>query len=404
MRCFSAFLNALAVSVFFAGAANAFAAGFVKSADVGGYKVVVEGGGVEERKEIQYDSAGNVIYDSRNSNLRKLFGGGEKLDDASLFGGGNGGLELENLGGALPKKSAGKNVSEKPGTSLLQAAKIPVSEKKSDKSAPDSADLAGEKNPADAVAGDTPRKMRSPWAPSLVRKIPPNIELKESENAQKMPAENSDVSEKKLHAEDDSILLDPKNSLLQQPMTDDGRKLPFYIGGSNGGKGQIDPNSTLKNFMKINDGLARTRDFGEAVGIETTDRYDNVITMDQWHSKFSSLGARRADNYSRESALGESRYSGASKTFERNVLENDLMWSRSRESRITVDNSLAQKITERYSTGNATKHGAMRLAAPGERGGLSMQDINRYQFRRSHSDEAGLPVVSPGGNGVSVKK
>lgn len=31
--------------------------------------------------------------------------------------------------------------------------------------------------------------------------------------------------------------------------------------------------------------------------------------------------------------------------------------------------------------------------------GLSMQDINRYQFRRNRSTDPGLPVVSPGGNG-----
>jgi len=34
---------------------------------------------------------------------------------------------------------------------------------------------------------------------------------------------------------------------------------------------------------------------------------------------------------------------------------------------------------------------------------LSMQDINRYQFRRNRSDEPGLPVVKPGSDEVQNK-
>jgi len=35
---------------------------------------------------------------------------------------------------------------------------------------------------------------------------------------------------------------------------------------------------------------------------------------------------------------------------------------------------------------------------------LSMQDINRYQFRRNRSDEPGLPFVRPGSDQVQTLK
>ncbi|MCD8284067.1 MAG: hypothetical protein LUD52_05035, partial [Opitutae bacterium] len=63
-------------------AVDAVAGGFVKNSEVGGYRVIVEGGGVEKRKEIQYDSQGREIYNSEGFNPKLLTGGG--LDNSLL--------------------------------------------------------------------------------------------------------------------------------------------------------------------------------------------------------------------------------------------------------------------------------------------------------------------------------
>ena len=47
--------------------------------------------------------------------------------------------------------------------------------------------------------------------------------------------------------------------------------------------------------------------------------------------------------------------------------------------------------------------GPLELWVPGGRLQLSMQDINRYQFRRNRSSDPGLPVVKPGSDDVQTK-
>ena len=118
--------------------------------------------------------------------------------------------------------------------------------------------------------------------------------------------------------------------------------------------------------------------------------------MKEWHSKYSTLGVRRTDRYDVRTERYDARLD-APETLERRLLDNSLMWERSREAQISVNDALARRLVERYTTGTAAGKYDLRLPAPGERTGLSMQDLNRYQFRRSHSTEAGLPVVQPAG-------
>lgn len=370
-----------------AGTSGALAAGFVKNADVSGYRVIVEGGGVEQRKEIQYDADGNVIYDSRGIDLRQLNKG---TIDNSLLGGG---LELnldptaEALEDPLPQTKAEPGVPAKtePG--------------KAEKS-----EAAPEKQSAKAVTKK--RRLKSPWTVSpevmaRAQKILAERQAREKAEREKAAREAPKSSDGE-SASDNSVSVDPRNSLVRQPMTKDGRKMPFYITGSNGDVGDVDSTAGLKDFMRINESYGTNLD-RENYELERNEGYSNIISMKEWHSKFSSLGAKRTERYESKAE----RFSGqlnSPEMLERKILDNSLMWERSRESQITVNESLARRLSEKYTTGAKGGKYDVRLPAPGERTGLSMQDINRYQFRRSHSTEAGLPVVQPAGGLKNLPK
>ncbi len=371
-----------------AGTPDAAAAGFVKNADVGGYRVIVEGGGVEARKEIQYDADGNVIYDSRGINLQNLNKG---TIDNSLLGGG---LEL-NLD---PTGST----DDAPFLQPEDEAKADTPEQKTPKDAD---------SPAEQTATEpAPQKPRfkSPWTVS-----PEVIARAQKILAERKAAEaRSRAGEKKrpeTSREDDgdnnsdgSISVDPRNSLVTQPMTKDGRKMPFYLTGRGHDEGEVDPSAGLKDFMRINENYGNSLD-RESYDLERNEGYSNIISMKEWHSKFSSLGAKRSQRYEGTAERFSERFDSP-ETLERKILDNSLMWTRSRESQITVNESLARRLAEKYTAGSKSGNYDVRLPAPGERTGLSMQDINRYQFRRSHSTESGLPVVQPAGGLKNISR
>lgn len=372
----------IAISAFLvAGTPDSTAAGFVKNADVGGYRVIVEGGGVEQRKEIQYDADGNVIYDSRGLNLQKLNKG---TIDSSLLGGDGNGLELN-----LDPTATGTLLTNLPETIFPdKTADAPKENPKSEKQS------NAEEEPA-------PRS-RSPWAATRealarAKKILADRQAAEARRAKEKISEPPKKAELETDS-DNSVRVDPRASLVNQPMTKDGRKMPFYLTG----KGEPDPSAGLKDFMRLNENYGTTLE-SDTYEFEINERYSNIISMGEWHMKFSSLGEKRTERYG-EISEAFSRKFDSPETIERRLLDNSLMWERSRKSHISVNDSLARKLIEKYATGRQSGKFDMRLPAPGERTGLSMQDINRYQFRRSHSGEKGLPTVQPAGGLKNISR
>ena len=388
----AAFLPLVSVALLTAaGTLDAVAAGFVKNADVGGYRVIVEGGGVEARKEIQYDADGNVIYDSRGINLQNLNKG---TIDNSLLGGG---LEL-NL-------DPTGETDDAPFLNPEDEAKANLPEQKT----PKNTDVPAEQT--ETKTAPQKRRFKSPWT------VPPEViaraqkilaerkaaEARSRANEKKRPETSREENDDNDDTDSDgSISVDPRNSLVSQPMTKDGRKMPFYLTGKNYDEGEVDPSAGLKDFMRINENYGNSLD-RESYDLERNEGYSNIISMKEWHSKFSSLGAKRSQRYEGTAERFSERFDSP-ETLERKILDNSLMWTRSRESQITVNESLARRLTEKYTTGSKSGNYDVRLPAPGERTGLSMQDINRYQFRRSHSTESGLPVVQPAGGLKNISR
>ncbi len=357
--------------------------GFVKNSEVGGYRVIVEGGGVEKRKEIQYDSQGREIYNSEGFNPKLLTGGGldnsllgddnidgeltlnldptEGIDDNG-GGGGNGGSHHSGDGRDNNAERQQSGIVAKPNPAT------------NDKQAHDD-NSGGNNGDNNAKPEPKPERPRSPWA------RPPRTPPKPHDNGIRQ-------------AEDGSIFIDPKSSMLEQPTTEDGRKLPFYISGQKE-YGKDDQTAGLTNFTKMNTTYMEDKRSIESREIETTDRYNNIIGLEEWHAKFSPLGGRRTDRYDTESNFSGREFR-VDKNFETKILENNLMWAHTQESHISTDSRFAHELAEKYSNVRTSNFSDARLPAPGQLGGISMQTINRYQFRRSHSTEAGLETVTPG--------
>lgn len=165
----------------------------------------------------------------------------------------------------------------------------------------------------------------------------------------------------------------------------------------------IDPHSTLRNFNKIAQELRDRRSDKNArwqndktaeLGGE-----DRLPSTNLWNSQ------TEAWNRTAPSRI-EMR-----PTFEGDLREMKRHETPERENRYTGASRFAGKYAEQLQKLSATndrginpRYGADASAPIGERrytdyarvNNLSMQDINRYQFRRSHPTTTGMPVVGPG--------
>lgn len=187
-------------------------------------------------------------------------------------------------------------------------------------------------------------------------------------------------------------------------MTEDGRKLPFTMEGRNPASskrtdGSVDFDASLRKVGKESD-LARKRFDTEVAPIGKGKVYsrENLMTLETWHGRYDTYGRRKADLVV-EDTLGAG------------VRPKDMLEVKSIERRTaavsgsmaTIRGVDARMTTERASAYDVRPSSPSDRAAPKSIDQLSMQDINRYQFRRNRSDEPGLPVVKPGSDQVQTK-
>ena len=197
--------------------------------------------------------------------------------------------------------------------------------------------------------------------------------------------------------------------VAQSPMvssgmtTSDGRKVPFALSGNSGTKqvdSSVDFNSALKNTSKMSNVADKKFDTNKAdLNSNTPYSRDNIITFDSWHGKYDVYGRKKAEVE-------------VADTFERGELRNKNLIEVKSIDRESAEWSgkvaEVQGIDTRFPS---DKNGRFNVPAtsPSDRvvsktvDQLSMQDINRYQFRRNRSDAPGLPVVKPGSDEVQNK-
>ena len=185
--------------------------------------------------------------------------------------------------------------------------------------------------------------------------------------------------------------------------TSDGRKVPFALSGNGGSKqvdSSVDFNSALKNTTKMSNIAEKKFDTNKAeLNANTPYSRENIITFDSWSGRYDVYGRKKAevevaDTFDR----GELKNKNVIevKSIDRQTAE----WSGKVASIQGIETRLPNDKNSRFD---------VKPSSPSDRvisktvDQLSMQDINRYQFRRNRSDDPGLPVVKPGSDEVQNK-
>ena len=185
--------------------------------------------------------------------------------------------------------------------------------------------------------------------------------------------------------------------------TSDGRKVPFALSGNGGSKqvdSSVDFNSALKNTSKMSNVGDKKFDTNMAdLNSNTPYSRENIITFDTWHGKYDVYGRKKAevdvaDTFDR----GELR--GKNLIEVKSIEQQPAEWSGKVANVQGVDNRLTTEKNTRYDVTPSSPSDRVISKTVDQ---LSMQDINRYQFRRNRSDAPGLPVVRPGSDEVKNK-
>lgn len=194
-----------------------------------------------------------------------------------------------------------------------------------------------------------------------------------------------------------------QNSTVSTGMTtSDGRKVPFALSGNNSSKqvdSSVDFNSALKNTTKMSN-LSKKFDTNKAeLNSNTPYSRENIITFDSWHGKYDVYGRKKAeidvvDNFERGDLKNKNLVEV--KSIDRQTAE----WSGKVVAISGLETRLSNEKNSRYDVAPSNPSERVITKTVDQ---LSMQDINRYQFRRNRSDAPGLPVVKPGSDNVQNK-
>ena len=183
--------------------------------------------------------------------------------------------------------------------------------------------------------------------------------------------------------------------------TADGRTVPFSVQGEGTGKGvdgAVDVNAGLKRASKASGLMEQRYEAGEApIGKEQLYDRNNLVTLDTWHGRYDTLGRKKADVELTDGLGAEVR---PKDTIEVKSVARTNSTANGAKGEIQAwEERMGVTSDDRYA-GKKSDWQTRLNPAPKTIEQLSMQDINRYQFRRNRSDEPGLPAVKPGSDAV----
>ena len=189
----------------------------------------------------------------------------------------------------------------------------------------------------------------------------------------------------------------PAPAVSQGMTTPDGRKLPFSLEGTGRKEvdGNVDFSAALKRMTKSS-GLLEERYEKEMAPLNLDPRYsrENLVTFDSWRGKYDTYGRKKAELDLADTLGAEVR---PKDTIEVKSVEfPSSPWSRRTADVKGLDGRLTTEKVSRYDVKPITFPSPVSKSIDQ----LSMQDINRYQFRRNRSDEPGLDRVRPGSDKV----
>ena len=192
----------------------------------------------------------------------------------------------------------------------------------------------------------------------------------------------------------------PKQSIK----TADGRTVPFSIEGRGMGKGvddAVDFNAALKKASKSS-GLMEQRfeKSMSSIGKEQVYSRNNLITLETWHGRYDTIGRKKSDIELKDTLGAPVRPKDTVEVKSIDRLKSPVSGTKAEvkdwEERMGIE-------TNAKFTGVKSNWQGRLNPDPKTVDQLSMQDINRYQFRRNRSSDPGLPVVKPGSDDVQSK-
>jgi hypothetical protein len=192
----------------------------------------------------------------------------------------------------------------------------------------------------------------------------------------------------------------PKQSIK----TADGRNVPFSMEGKGIGKSvdeAVDFNAGLKKASKTSGLLGERFETGMApIGKEQVYSRNNLLTLETWHGRYDNIGRKKSDVELKDTLGAPVRPKDTVEVKSVDRIKSSVSGTKAEvkdwEERMGVESNAKF-------TGVKSNWQGRLNPDPKTVDQLSMQDINRYQFRRNRSSDPGLPVVKPGSDDVQSK-
>jgi len=186
--------------------------------------------------------------------------------------------------------------------------------------------------------------------------------------------------------------------------TADGRPVPFALQGQGNGKvvdGAVDMNAGLKRASKASNLMEQRYEAGMApIGKEQVYGRNNLVTLDTWHGRYDTLGRKKSDIELVDGLGAEVRPKDTIEV--KSVARTSSTVNGAKAEILAWEERMGVVSNGRYAGVKSDWQGRLNPSTKTV-DQLSMQDINRYQFRRNRSDEPGLPAVKPGSDAVQTK-
>ena len=196
----------------------------------------------------------------------------------------------------------------------------------------------------------------------------------------------------------------PVPSPKQTIKTEDGRTVPFSVEGKGVGKSvdeAVDFNSSLKKASKSSGLMEQRFEAGmSSIGKDQVYSRNNLVTLDTWHGRYDTIGRKKSDIELKDTLGAPVRPKDTVEVKSIDRIKSSVSGTKAEvkdwEERMGVE-------TNAKFTGVKSNWQGKLNPDPKTVDQLSMQDINRYQFRRNRSSDPGLPVVKPGSDDVQSK-
>lgn len=157
--------------------------------------------------------------------------------------------------------------------------------------------------------------------------------------------------------------------------------------------GTVDEHSILKKYSKEKRDFGLAENFQKTLEMTADSRFDKSFSMREWQNS-TSFGMRRFSRLDDDPVEMRGAFLPDGENVPGGLFSSSAEVAGNRMFVRRDDGLVPVNLNERFSNQDVRPNERSRLMR--ETSGLSMQDINRYQFRRNRSTEAGLPVVSPG--------